>query len=63
MDADRAGAWLPFVLALSLLSITGLALMPMKDGAHITQTESGDDVPRFVEHFTDIEDDPVPDDE
>ena len=63
MDTEEVGAWMPFCVALILLSISGWGLWTIPDHTEFLEADSGDDVPRFVEYFpTDMVND-VPSDD
>ncbi len=56
MDAEEVGAWMPFCVALILLSISGWGLWNIPENIEFLEADSGEDVPRFVEYFpTDYE--------
>ena len=63
MDTEGVGAWMPFCVALILLSISGWGLWNLPENIESLEADSGEDVPRFVEHFpTNFEDDVPRDD-
>ena len=50
MDADRAGNWAPFVVALLLLAMQVWAFeCPTQQS--VVEAESGHTIPQFIEHF------------
>ena len=62
MDADRAGNWAPFVVALLLLAIAGLGIWSAPTQQSVVEAESGHTIPQFIEHFPQDESDVIPDD-
>ena len=61
----RRGSWIPFAVAFLLIFATGWVLnsIPLQSESQTSvTTNSGESVPLFVEHFTNIES-PVPDDD
>ena len=62
MDADRAGNWAPFVVALLLLAIAGLGIWSAPTQQSVVEAESGYTIPQFIEHFPQDESDVVPND-
>ena len=62
MDADRAGNWAPFVVALLLLAIAGLGIWSAPTQQNVVEAESGQTIPQFIEHFPQDESDVVPND-
>ena len=63
MDADDAGAWMPFVVALLLLSLSGWGLWSIPENSESLDAESGESIPRFVEHFPTEMNEGIPNDE
>ena len=62
MDADRAGNWAPFVVALLLLAIAGLGIWSAPTQQSVVEAESGHTIPQFIEHFPQDESDVIPND-
>jgi hypothetical protein len=57
MDAEKAGSWAPFCVAFVLLTMAGWGLWTIPENVEVLAGNSGEDVPRFVEHFpTDVND-------
>ncbi len=63
MDADNAGSWVPVVVALMLLSLSGWGLWSIPENASSLEVISGENIPHFVEHFPTGMGDEVPDDD
>ena len=62
----RRGSWVPFAVTLILVIAAGWGLnfIPLQSESKSTiTTDSGDSVPVFVEHFTNPEAEPVPQDD
>lgn len=62
----RRGSWVPFAVTLILVIAAGWGLnfIPLQSESKSTvTTDSGDSVPIFVEHFTNSEAEPVPQDD
>lgn len=62
MDADRAGNWAPFVVAILLLAIAGLGIWSAPAQQSVVEAESEYMIPQFIEHFPQNESDVVPND-
>lgn len=62
MDADRAGNWAPFVVAILLLAIAGLGIWSAPAQQSVVEAESEFMIPQFIEHFPQNESDVVPND-
>jgi len=62
MDADRAGNWAPFVVAILLLAIAGLGIWSAPAQQSVVEAESEFMIPQFIEHFPQNESDMVPND-
>ena len=60
MDADKVGSWAPFCVAFVLLTMSGWVLWTIPENVEVMESTSGDDVPRFVEHFPADVNDEVP---
>jgi hypothetical protein len=63
MEADRAGAWAPFVVGLLLVGLVAWAVQAIPVKADLVEAQSSEAIPPFIEHFTDDEDAPVPTDD
>ena len=62
MDADRAGNWAPFVVAILLLAIAGLGIWSAPAQQSVVEAESEYMIPQFIEHFPQNESDVVQND-
>ena len=63
MDTEEVGAWMPFCVALILLSMSGWGLWTLPENTEFLEANSGEEIPRFVEYFpTDLDDD-IPSDD
>ena len=62
MDADRAGNWAPFVVAILLLAIAGLGIWSAPAQQSVVEAESEFMIPQFIEHFPQNESDVVQND-
>ena len=63
MQADKVGAWAPFLVAFILLSIAGWGLWEIPEHENSIETHSNEQLPRFVEHFPSDYDNDIPNDE
>lgn len=62
MDADRVGNWAPFLVAFLLLSVTGWGIWSLPTQQSTAEGESGNMIPRFIEHFPQDETEVIPND-
>ena len=60
MDGDTSGAWAPILVSFLLLSIAGWGLGSLSTHSDIIEVNSNDEIPRFFEHFTDLDQTPIP---
>ena len=60
MDADKGGSWAPFCVAFVLLAMAGWGLWTIPENSEKLEGDSGEDIPRFVEHFPADVNDEVP---
>jgi len=63
MDADNTGSWVPIVVAMALLSISGWGLWSIPENEPTLEGNSEQSVPHFVEYFPTGLADEVPDDD
>lgn len=63
MDADRAGAWAAFAMAALFLGVSAWAVFELEHEVPESTATSGEEVPRFAEHFTDADGPAVPRDD
>ncbi len=62
MDADRVGNWAPFLVAFLLISVAGWGIWSLPAQQSTTEAESGNMIPRFIEHFPQDETEVIPND-
>ena len=62
MDADRVGNWAPFLVAFLLLSVAGWGIWSLPTQQSTAEGESGNMIPRFIEHFPQDETEVIPND-
>ena len=62
MQADKVGAWTPFLVAFILLSIAGWGLWEIPEHENSIVTHSNEQLPRFVEHFPSDYENDIPND-
>ena len=62
MDADQVGNWAPFLVAFLLLSVAGWGIWSLPAQQSSTEDESGNMIPRFIEHFPQDENEVIPND-
>ncbi|GIS44579.1 MAG: hypothetical protein Ct9H90mP16_16490 [Candidatus Poseidoniales archaeon] len=62
MDADRVGNWAPFLVAFLLLSVAGWGIWSLPAQQSTAEGESGNMIPRFIEHFPQDETEVIPND-
>jgi hypothetical protein len=60
MDADEVGTWMPFFIAILLLSFSGWGLWSIPENSDDIVAQSGENIPRFVEHFPIDMDEEIP---
>jgi len=63
MDGDEVGSWAPIFVAIILLALSGWGLWSIPDEQQSLEANSGDLIPKFVEHFPINTEHEVPDDD
>ena len=63
MDEDDVGSWAPIFVAIILLSLSAWGLWSIPEDQQTLEANSGEYIPRFVEHFPMDTDDGVPNDD
>ena len=62
MDEDEVGSWAPIFVAIILLSLSAWGLWFIPEDQQTLEANSGEYIPRFVEHFPLDTDDDIPND-